>query len=70
VAIASADSTASSNVSSETPFQTVSSFDHLVTQWMSTVIVSFGNARNSLQVHVTGSSTMPRIVKSQSASGV
>ena len=37
-------STPSSSVSSETPVQTVSSFDHFVTQWMSTVTVSLGSA--------------------------
>ena len=40
----------SSSVSTETPSQTVSSFDHLVTQWMSTVISSLGSARNSSHV--------------------
>ena len=48
----------------------VSSFDHLVTQWMSTVTVSEGSARNSSHVHDTGSSTAPRIVKLHSSSGV
>ena len=38
-------STPSSSVSTETPSQTVSSFDHLVTQWMSTVTSSLGSAR-------------------------
>src|SRR5437763_1889695 len=41
----------SSSVSTETPSQTVSSFDHLVTQWMSRVISSLGKLRNSSQVH-------------------
>ena len=31
----------------ETPLQTVSSLDHFVTQWMSTVGVSRGSARSS-----------------------
>ena len=41
-------STPSSSVSTETPVQLVSSFDHLVTQWMSTVNVSAGSARELL----------------------
>ena len=40
----------SSSVSTETPFHVVSSFDHLVTQWMSTVTSSLGRARNSSHV--------------------
>src|SRR5438445_8865774 len=50
------------SVSTETPFHTVSSFDHLVTQWMSLVTVSEGNAGNSFQVHRFGSSISPWIV--------
>src|SRR4029453_16631745 len=46
------------------------SFDHLVTQWMSTVTVSDGNARNSSQVQDTGASTAPRIGNVPSSSGV
>src|SRR4249919_3192445 len=60
----------SSRVSTETPVQTVSSFDHFVTQWMSTVTVSLGSDRKSSQVHDLGSSTAPWIVKLHSASGV
>ena len=45
-------------MSSETPFQTVSSFDHLVTQWTSTVTVSLGSARNSSRVHATAEEAM------------
>src|SRR5207244_9932385 len=56
-------STPSSSVSRDTPVQVVSSFDHLVTQWMSTVTVSLGSARSSSHVHETGSSTAPWIVK-------
>src|SRR5207248_11249324 len=56
-------STPSSSVSSDTPVHTVSSFDHLVTQWMSFVTVSLGRAWNSCQLHDTGSSTAPWIVK-------
>jgi hypothetical protein len=48
----------------------VSSFDHFVTQWMSTVIVSLGRLRNSSHVQVRGRSTAPRTVKLQSAGGV
>jgi hypothetical protein len=42
-------------VSSETPVQLVPSFDHFVTQWMSTVNVSDGSARTRSQVHERGS---------------
>src|SRR5207247_6203731 len=56
-------STPSSSVSSETPVQTVSSFDHFVTQWMSTVTVSLGSAWNSVHVQDRGSSTALWIVK-------
>src|SRR5438874_8822383 len=62
-------STPSSSVSSETPVHTVSSFDHLVTQWMSFVTVSLGRAWNSCQLHDTGSSTAPWIVKLHQPSG-
>src|SRR4026209_2177989 len=57
-------------MSTETPFQLVSSFDHFVTQWMSVVIVSEGRATNSSHGHDTGSSTAPRIVKLHSSNGV
>ena len=40
----------SSSVSTETPSQRVPSFDHFVTQWMSTVGVSAGRLRNSSHV--------------------
>jgi hypothetical protein len=40
----------SSSVWMETPCHGVSSFDHFVTQWMSTVTSSLGNARNSSHV--------------------
>src|SRR6266545_5376927 len=53
----------------DTPSQTVSSFDHFVTQWMSTVKVSLGRARNSSHDHVTGSPA-PSIVNVHSSSGV
>ena len=57
-------------MSTETPVHVVSSFDHFVTQWMSTVTVSAGSARNSSHGHDTGSSTAPWIVKLHSSSGV
>ena len=57
-------------MSTETPSQSVSSFDHFVTQWMSFVIVSLGSARNSSHVHVFASATSPVMVKSHSSSGV
>src|SRR5690348_5169652 len=63
-------STSCRSVSTDTPLQTVSSFDHFVTQWMSRVTVSLGRARNSSQLQETGSSTAPRIVKVHSESGV
>jgi hypothetical protein len=63
-------STPSSSVSTETPCQTVPSLDHLVTQWMSTVTSSLGNARNSSQAQRRGSSTSPTIEKSHCSSGL
>src|SRR3977135_2691383 len=56
-------------VSRETPVQVVSSFDHLVTQWMSTVNVSLGRFRNSSHVHFLGSATSPTIENDHSDSG-
>src|SRR5262245_64347771 len=58
------------SVSTETPCQTVSSFDHLVTQWMSRVISSLGRARNSSELQRRGSSNSPMIEKSHSSSEV
>jgi hypothetical protein len=63
-------STLPSSVSTETPFQVVSSLDHLVTQWMSTVSVSEGSARNSSHGHDTAFCTWPWIVNVHSSSGV
>jgi hypothetical protein len=63
-------STPSSRVSTLTPVQDVPSFDHFVTQWMSTVTSSLGSARKSSHVHDTTSSTSPRIVNVQSSSDV
>src|SRR5215213_8568402 len=63
-------STPSSKVSTETPSHLVSSFDHLVTQWISLVISSEGSCVNSSQVQRLGSSTSPTIEKSHSSSGV
>src|SRR2546427_5799243 len=54
-------STPSINVSSETPFQFLSTFDHFVTQWMSLVPVSDGRARSSFHVQRLGSSISPSI---------
>ncbi len=62
-------STASSSVSTETPCQAVSSFDHFVTQWMSFVTSSLGSSRNSSHVQLTGSAP-PVTVNVHSASGV
>src|ERR671913_408832 len=63
-------STPSSKVSTEPPRHTVSSFDHLVTQWMSAVTSSLGSARNSSHVQRRGSWTSPTIEKSHRSSGV
>src|SRR4029077_1607729 len=60
----------SRSVSTETPRQTGSSFDHLVTQWMSRVISSLGRARNSSHVHRHGTFSSPMIEKSHSSSDV
>src|SRR5919107_4996961 len=60
----------SSSVSTETPVHPVSSFDHFVTQWMSTVNVSCGSARSSSHVQETASSTAPSIVNDHSSSDV
>src|ERR687887_864603 len=59
----------SSSVSTDTPSQPVPSLDHDVTQWMSTVIDSFGSAWNSSQLQLRGSSTEPVIENSHSSSG-
>jgi hypothetical protein len=55
--------TSFNSVSTETPRHVVSSFDHFVTQWMSTVTSSVGSAVNSSQVHSRGWSTWPPIVR-------
>src|SRR5258708_20928613 len=52
-------STPSRIVSTETPFQRVSSLVHWVTQWVSLVTSSAGSLRNSSQVHFLGSSISP-----------
>src|SRR5882757_8565565 len=51
MAYSAAVSTSASKVSNETPCQVVSSLDHLVTQWMSTVDVSTPSATNCRHVH-------------------
>src|SRR6266513_7863 len=56
-------STPSIRTSTETPFQVVSSFDHLVTQWMSLVTISDGSAANSFHVQRFGWSISPSIEK-------
>jgi hypothetical protein len=50
-----------------TPRQFVSNFDHLVTQWMSTVIAVVGRAMRSSHDNVRSASTAPEIRKSHSA---
>src|SRR5437879_1658276 len=57
-------------VSTETPAQAVSSFVHLVTQWMSFVTCSVGSLRNSSHVHFLGSSISPSTTKFHSATGM
>src|ERR1700687_4175534 len=52
-------STPSRIVSTDTPFHRVSSFVHLVTQWMSFVTSSAGSLRHSSQVHFWRSSISP-----------
>src|SRR3954468_9257917 len=59
----------SRSVSIETPVHVVSSFDHFVTQWMSTVIRSRGSAWNCSHVQDLGSSTSPRISNVHASSG-
>src|SRR5262245_25716642 len=70
VTYSAAVSIPSRSVSTETPRQTVSSFDHLVTQWMSRVISSLGRARNSSQVQPRGSSNSPTMEKSHRSGAV
>ena len=45
----------------------MSSFDHCVTQWMSTVNVSAGSAWSSSHDHARSRSTAPEIVSRQSS---
>src|ERR1700722_11936875 len=63
-------STWSSRVSTETPRHSVSSFDHRVTQWMSTVTVSAGSSWNSCQLQDFSVAPPWRTEKVHSASGV
>src|SRR5258708_31887518 len=53
----------SMRVSTDTPVHAVSSFVHLVTQWMSVVKVSWGSSLNSFHVHRFGSSISPSMEK-------
>src|SRR4029077_16050052 len=69
ITYSAAVSTPSSSVSTETPSHVVSSFDHLVTQWMSRVTVSLGNARISSQLQRFSLSTSPSMENDHSASG-
>src|SRR4029077_19159763 len=59
-----------SSVSTDTPSHVVSSLDHLVTQWMSRVTVSLGNARSSSHVQCFSSSTSPSTENDHCASAV
>ena len=54
----------------ETPVHVVSSFDHAVTQWMSTVGVSARSASHSSHLQETGSSIAPLIWNVHASSGV
>src|SRR5215469_4418097 len=56
-------------VSRETPSQDVPSFDHRVTQCMSVVKVSAGNARNDFQSHRRKTLVPSSIVNSHRSSG-
>src|ERR1700676_1042211 len=58
------------SVSTATPLQLVSSFDHLVTQWISTVTVCDGSAVNSFHGHDTRCSTARLKTRLQTESGV
>src|SRR5258708_15317500 len=60
----------SSRVSTDTLLHFVSSFDHLVTQWMSTVISSCGSAWNCSHVQLRGWSISPSMVSIQRSSGM
>jgi len=51
----------------DTPSQNVSNFDHVVTQWMSRVILVCGSALNSAQFHVFTGLTRSFSVKDQSS---
>src|ERR1700738_3697571 len=68
MAYSAAVSTLASNVSSATPCHVVSSLDHLVTQWMSTVDVSTPSATNCGHDHRCTSPVSVVIVNSQSVS--
>src|SRR5262249_23077539 len=56
-------------VSTETPSQDVPSFDHRVTQCISTVKVSVGNARNDFQSHLRRTFVPSSITNSQRSCG-
>src|SRR3990172_9904516 len=62
--------TCSSRVSTLTPLQRVSSFVHLVTQWMSTVKSWAGSPWTSSHDQRTGFSTCPSMLKVHFSSGV
>ena len=52
-----------SGVSIDTPSNSIPSFDHVVTQWMSPLYADGGSACISSHVHVVGCSTWPSTVK-------
>jgi hypothetical protein len=51
----------SRRVSTETPRNVMSNFDHVVTQWMAPSYVDGARACSSSHVHVVGRSTSPSI---------
>jgi len=63
-------STSASSVSSETPVQVVPSFDHFVTQWMSTVTVSAGSASSCAHDHSCRCPASVAISNRQASGGI
>ena len=57
-------------MSTEIPSHTVPNFDHLVTQWMSVVVVLCGRATNSSQVQRALRPLAPSSEKFHAVSGV
>ena len=68
MAYSACGSTSASSASTETPPKAVSSFDHLVTQWMSQGTSSNGSDSNSSRLQVRDRPTIPSMVRLQSCS--